>query len=129
MAASAWLGAAILTAAVVAPAAFKVLPTRTLAGALVGEVLPVLFISGALLAAGIILGVKTGRPRVLWLRVAASIWIVAMLVAQFAVTPAIQRIRSSVSDGIDALAADDPLRVRFGQLHGISVALLGVGML
>ena len=44
---SAWLGAAVLVAAVVAPAAFAVLPTRTLAGALVGRVLPVLFYSGA----------------------------------------------------------------------------------
>ena len=34
---AAWLGAALVVAAVVAPAAFDVLPTRTLAGALVGR--------------------------------------------------------------------------------------------
>src|SRR5215213_9270463 len=44
---SLWLGAAIVVAAVVAPAAFAVLPTRTLAGALVGRVLPSIFWSGA----------------------------------------------------------------------------------
>jgi hypothetical protein len=44
---SAWLGAAVLAATVVAPAAFAVLPTRSLAGALVGRVLPVLFYGGA----------------------------------------------------------------------------------
>ena len=47
---SAWLGAAVLVATVVAPAAFAVLPTRTLAGALVGRVLPVLFIAGLVVA-------------------------------------------------------------------------------
>ena len=44
---SAWLGAGLLFAAVVAPAAFRVLPSRALAGALAGAVLPVLFWTGA----------------------------------------------------------------------------------
>ena len=35
----AWLGAAIFVAAFVAPAAFAVLPTRALAGAIVGRIL------------------------------------------------------------------------------------------
>jgi len=47
---AAWLGAAVLVAAVVAPAAFRVLPTRSLAGAVVGQVLPVIFASGFLIA-------------------------------------------------------------------------------
>jgi len=41
-----WIGAALLFTLVVAPAAFAVLPTRTLAGALVGRVLPVIFYAG-----------------------------------------------------------------------------------
>jgi hypothetical protein len=40
-----WGGAAILTIAIVTPAAFAVLPTRALAGSLVGRVLPALFLS------------------------------------------------------------------------------------
>jgi hypothetical protein len=44
---AAWLGAGMLLAAVVAPAAFAVLPSRTLAGALVGRVLPTVFIAGS----------------------------------------------------------------------------------
>ena len=43
---AAWLGAGVLFAAVVAPAAFAVLPSRNLAGALVGRVLPVVLIAG-----------------------------------------------------------------------------------
>ena len=41
-----WCGAALIVVTTVAPAAFRVLPTRTLAGALVGQVLPVLFVAG-----------------------------------------------------------------------------------
>ena len=44
-----WLGGAVLFAAAVAPALFAVLPTRTLAGAVVGRVLPVIFYSGMLI--------------------------------------------------------------------------------
>ena len=40
----------MLLAAVVAPAAFAVLPSRTLAGALVGRVLPTVFIAGIVVA-------------------------------------------------------------------------------
>ena len=46
---SALLGAGILFASVVAPAAFAALPSRSLAGALVGRVLPVVFVAGTLL--------------------------------------------------------------------------------
>jgi len=46
---AAWLGAAIFFSVVVAQAAFAVLPTRTLAGALVGRILPVLFFAGMIL--------------------------------------------------------------------------------
>jgi len=45
---AAWLGAAALFAASVAPAAFAVLPSRSLAGDVVGRVLPVVFWSGML---------------------------------------------------------------------------------
>ena len=41
-----WLGAAGFFSAAVAPALFAVLPTRTLAGEVVGRVLPVVFYVG-----------------------------------------------------------------------------------
>ena len=54
------------SSAVVAPAAFAVLPTRTLAGALVGRVLPVLFWCGMLVGVGVaVLGVAR-RPARGW---------------------------------------------------------------
>jgi hypothetical protein len=125
---SAWIGGAIVVAAVVAPAAFAVLPSRTLAGALVGRVLPVLFWSGALvgLASALLTWPLPGRA-------ARSVSVVALIVAcgaaQLVVAPRIERIRAVVSGPMDALAPGDERRVAFGRLHGASVGLLGIAAL
>jgi hypothetical protein len=126
---AAWLGAAILVAAVVAPAAFRVLPTRTMAGALVGQVLPVIFVSGMVVAA-IAAGVDrqlSGRFQSL---VIASVF--AMLlgcgVAQFVIGPKIEVVRAAIGGAVDALDATDPRRVQFGRLHAFSVLWMGVAM-
>jgi Domain of unknown function (DUF4149) len=126
-----WLGAAILLAAAVAPAAFAVLPSRALAGDLVGRVLPVVFWSGmGVFAVVMVLGVWTDvtsrlKPRVL----AAAIAGAACMIAQLIVDAMIARVRAQAGGPIDALAATAPLRVAFGQLHLLSVVLLGVAML
>ena len=125
---TAWLGAAILMTAVIAPAAFEVLPTRSLAGALVGRVLPVLFISGAVFAVAALLARRTDQHGSALVRVAPLIWLAAMLIAQFWIGTLIQRVRAQAGASLETISADDPQRVRFGQLHGISVLLLGVGM-
>jgi hypothetical protein len=125
---SVWLGAAILVATVVAPAAFAVLPTRTLAGALVGRVLPVLFLGGA--AVGLFVGLLArGQASSSTRLVAAVAMVVACLTAQFLVAPRIERVRVDAGTAIDQLAPGDPRRVSFGRLHGMSVALLGVAAL
>ena len=121
-----WLGAALIVAAVVAPAAFDVLPTRTLAGALVGRVLPVLFWSGA--AVGVLalwLGwrLPSPAPRA----VAALVLIASSLVAQLVIAPRIERVRAEIGGPLEALDPSNPLRQAFGRLHGMSVACLGVG--
>jgi hypothetical protein len=122
---SAWLGAALLVATVVAPAAFAVLPTRTLAGALVGRVLPVLFYSGAAIGILAALVGRIARPspgRV----VAAVAMVVTCLAAQLVVAPRIERVRTEAARPIDELAVGDPRRVAFGRLHAGSVLLLGI---
>jgi hypothetical protein len=122
---SAWLGAAVLTALVVAPAAFSVLPSRTLAGALVGRVLPALFWSG--LAIGLIVAVAGwSAPRPLARTGAALVMAAACAAAQLVVAPRIQRVREQIGGAVDALAPGDPLRQAFGRLHGMSVAWMGV---
>lgn len=118
-----WLGAALLTAAVVAPAAFAVLPTR--AGALVGRVLPVVFVGGLVAGAAAAAlggsGGAFGRGR-LALAVATA---VLCAVAQFGVAPRIHALRAEMGPNIEALATSDPRRRAFGQLHGVSVLLMG----
>jgi hypothetical protein len=121
---SIWLGAAIVVAAVVAPAAFAVLPTRTLAGALVGRVLPSLFWSGAvvgLVAALLARAQPHGNAR----RVSALALTLACVAAQLGVAPRIERVRASAGGPIDALPRADSRRVAFSRLHGVSIALLG----
>ena len=122
---SAWLGATLLVATVVAPAAFAVLPTRTLAGALVGRVLPVLFYIGAAIGVLVSMVGRTTSPSLG--RVSAGVVMVAAcLAAQLIVGPRIERIRLDAGRPIDQLAAGDSRRTSFGRLHGASVLLLGV---
>lgn len=124
-----WIGAAALFALVVAPAAFEVLPTRTLAGALVGRVLPVIFYAGVVIGSMIVLLDLMGRTGS-WGRTAAgAVSALACAVAQLIVGRRIEQLRSALGGPLDALAADDPRRLAFGRLHAISVGWLGVAML
>ena len=126
-----WLGAAVLTAAVVAPAAFAVLPSRTLAGNIVGQVLPVIFYSGIVVGM-LVIGLETadndgwhwGTPVVF-----GALVTVACAVAQFVVGSRIESVRMRIGGSVDALAPNDPLRTMFGRLHGVSVGLMGIAML
>jgi hypothetical protein len=123
-----WLGAAVVVTGVVAPAAFTVLPSRTLAGALVGRVLPVLYWSGAavgVLAALLARAVPDGRVRLACMLAVTG----ACLSAQLLVAPRIEAVRRSAEGPIDALAREDVRRITFGRLHGASVALLGAAAL
>jgi hypothetical protein len=123
-----WIGAAVVVSAAVAPAAFAVLPSRTLAGALVGRVLPVLFWSGILV--GVASAALTwSLPQRTARATAAAAVVLACAVAQLVVTPRIERIRSAVAGPMDALATGDERRIAFGRLHGVSVGLLGIAML
>ena len=127
---SVWLGAAILLATTVAPAAFAALPSRTLAGDVVGRVLPVIFWSGMVMfAAVMVFGAWTDarskfKPRIF----AAAIGGAACMIAQLIVDAMIAKVTARMNGPVDALAATDPLRVAFGQLHVLSVVLLGLAM-
>jgi len=124
-----WIGAALLFALIVAPAAFAVLPTRTLAGALVSRVLPVIFYAGVVIGSIIVLLDLVGRTGS-WARTAAAaVSALACAVAQLVVGTRIDRLRASIAGPLDALAADDPRRIAFGKLHAISVGWLAVAML
>lgn len=126
-----WIGAAAIVAAVVAPALFAVLPTRTLAGAVVGRVLPAVFYSG--IAIGLLAIVLEWRTHREWHWLggesAAAVVVVACIVAQGYIAPRIERVRQAIGGPVDALTADDPRRIAFGRLHAESVAWLGLAMI
>jgi hypothetical protein len=125
---TAWLGGALLTVAVVAPRAFAVLPSRAMAGALVGSVLPALFLTGLLLAVAVAL-LSGGRGASAGAAAAALLAGAACAVAQFGIDPRISRLRAEIGGPVELLSTDDPRRVAFGLLHEYSVAGLGVAML
>lgn len=131
---SLWLGAAVFVAAVVAPSAFAALPTRELAGALVGRVLPVLFIAGAVAGIIVLLLEATAPARARPSRRGARMVIMGMVIlscaiAQLGVAPRIETLRAGLSAPLASLPAGDPQRVAFGRLHMISVGWLGAAML
>ncbi|HWE44126.1 MAG TPA: DUF4149 domain-containing protein [Gemmatimonadaceae bacterium] len=128
--ASAWLGAALLFAAVVAPAAFAALPTRTLAGTLVGAVLPALFLAGIVLGAMVAAAsVALHRGRIVTAGTVGGLLVaISCAAAQFVVAPRIERARASIGGPIESVPSSDPRRVAFGRLHGASVAWLGVAV-
>ena len=125
---AAWLGAALCVSALVAPAAFAVLPSRAVAGALIGRVLPVLFWSAIALGVGVAAsGFSTPDARA-WRTSTALLVAASAAVAQFVIAPRIALLRADIAGPVDALAASDPARLAFGRLHGLSVACLGLGM-
>ena len=124
-----WMGAALLFVAVVAPAAFAVLPTPALAGALVGRVLPILLYGGVVMGTVILILEVIGRTGA-WGRTAAgALATLACATAQWFVGSRIERLRMTIAGPLEALAGDDPRRIAFGKLHAVSVAWLGVAML
>lgn len=122
---SLWAGAGLLFVAVVAPAAFAVLPSRSLAGLVVGRVLPVLFVSGIVVGL-FVAGLGLRGPLARW-RIAGGLVVAASCaISQLWVGGRIARLRGELGGALDALPSGDPQRVLFGQLHALSVAGLGV---
>lgn len=124
-----WGGAGLIVITTVAPAAFRVLPTRALAGALVGQVLPVLFIAGVVVGVATVALTTRKAPHAVTRRVAGVGTLLGCFVAQGIIGPRIDAVRAKIGPSIEALATTDPLRVEFGRLHGYSVIALGVGMI
>jgi hypothetical protein len=126
-----WLGAALFLAAVVAPAAFAVLPSRTLAGQFIGRILSALFVAGLLtgLASLVLSAIEKGGRRRIIRSVGSALMAFACAMAQFSVAPRISRLRESAGAALDSLARDNPVRAEFAHLHMMSVAWLAVAML
>ncbi len=129
-----WLGAALFFIGV-AQSAFAVLPSREMAGSVVNRTLSILNYAG--LGIGIILVLTSLITRgavnrfLLWTeRVLLVLIVAACAVGQFVIGLWMQFTRAQMGGRpIDELAADDPLRMQFNNLHEYSVWVLMAGMI
>ena len=79
---------------------------------------------------GVVVALLGGRMGLGRFGVASSIVLaVASAAAQLGVAPRIEALRASIGGAVDALDVADPRRMAFGRMHGISVLLMGVGMI
>jgi hypothetical protein len=121
-----WFGASVFLLFVAAPAAFISAPSATVAADVVGAML-LRWHYIALLAPLLILGLGWRNLRG---------WIIAILFAavlcasaQAIIDTRIRGMRAASVVPISSLPREDPLRRRFGQLHGASSLLLVAQML
>jgi uncharacterized membrane protein len=138
-----WIGGLIFFAFVVAPTVFSpgLLPTRQLAGEIVGRSLNALhwmgIVSGIvfLIASATYNRMTTGRARPLSLRhLLIILMLMLTMISQFAITPKMHGLRAQAGV-IDNVPLDSPVRMEFDRLHILSerfeesVFFLGLGAL
>ena len=118
-----WIGGLIFFP-VVAQTAFSLLPTRHLAGNVVGRSLVVLhwmaIVSGVVfLAASLIYNrLSTGSTRVFAARHILVVLMLALtLISQFGIIPRMDTLRASLPAEIDSVPPDNPARAQFDGLH------------
>jgi Domain of unknown function (DUF4149) len=125
-----WIGGLIFFP-VVAQSAFSVLPTRHLAGLVVGRSLGILhwmgIISGVVFLVSSLLysRISAGTPHVFAARnMLICLMLVLTLISQFGIIPRMDTIRASIGE-IDSVSADNPARVQFDALHQWSTRVEG----
>ena len=129
---SVWLGAACFFIAV-AQSAFAVLPAREMAGAVVNRTLSVLNYSGLAIALVLLLTSLIVRKDASKLWVWAERFLLLLIAAacavgQFVIGLMLLSVRAQMGKPIDEVAADDPLRIQFNNLHQYSEWVLLTGM-
>jgi hypothetical protein len=130
LALSTWIGGAFFLMFLEAPDVFRLLPTRDLAGAVVGLALARLHLV-AMVAAFVFLVCHTWLLKnVNALVRPAALLVFAMVIltaaSQYGVTPRMADLREdmiSVHGSIDATPKESPSRLKFARLHVVSVVL------
>jgi uncharacterized membrane protein len=126
-----WIGGLVFFAFVVAPSAFAVLPTRHLAGKLVGRTLGILHWMG--IFSGLVFLVSSllysqftrGTPHAFAARNVLIVLMLALtLVSQFGIIPRMDTLRASIGE-IDSVPVDNPARMQFDALHVWSTRVEG----
>lgn len=127
-----WLGAAVFFIAV-AQTAFTVLPTREAGASVVSAALAILNISGfgiglALFLTSLIRRQGFNAAQVWAERILTIVLTLACGIGQFVIGTWLGIVKAGMDKPIDAVPADDPLRIKFNDLHEYSVWVLFVGM-
>jgi len=125
----AWLGAACFFSFAVAPGAFSVLENRELAGSIVSRTLMIVNLSG--LAIGLVLlltsFIKLPDPAPFWVwteKFLLVLFTLALAVSEFVISVWMKLIRTQAGRPIEELAAEEPLRMQFANLHKYSVWIM-----
>jgi hypothetical protein len=124
-----WVGGIIFLSFVEAPTAFSVVPTRHMAGTVVGHSLSILHWMG-LFSGVIFLGsslllssLTTGSAHPLAARhILICLMLLITAISQFGISPKMAALRTQFGD-IDTVPATDPGRMQFDSLHVWSVRL------
>jgi hypothetical protein len=136
-----WVGGLVVLGGLVAPAIFDVTAARhvpegrLLSGALFGEILRrfdlVSYGAGAVLLFTLALRAILGpRPRRFAWRAALGVLMLATsLYSGMIVGRRIAQLQGEIGVAPSSLAADDPRRIEFGRLHGLSTGLQLVPLL
>ncbi|HEX5886660.1 MAG TPA: DUF4149 domain-containing protein [Pyrinomonadaceae bacterium] len=135
-----WFGAALFFGAVVAPAAFGVLRSfglpnaNEIAGSIVTRSLSVVNLAGfvvALLLLVTLIVRRNASGRVSFIMECISLAVIALAtgVGHWLIAARMRALRAAMVLPIDQIAADDPRRVAFDNLHGYSVNALGLAMI
>jgi len=130
-----WIGSIFYFSAAVAPGAFRTLPTQDLAGVLVeftlrrlhtlGVVAGLLFLlaSGASALSGAV-----SRKSLLLPSAGVAIMLLLTVISQHVVIRRMMDLRRQMGS-VASTPLDNPLRVEFDRLHGVSVQLEGATLL
>jgi hypothetical protein len=124
-----WEGGLLFFAFVLAPTAFHVLPSKHLAGLVVGGTLIILHHIG-MVCGGLFLATTLLLPGTRKLK-GLQIALIALMLAvtaylQYNVLPAMERDRVQAGGDIDAAPLSDPARVDFERLHPLSEKVEGI---
>jgi hypothetical protein len=127
-----WLGSMMFFSFAVAPSAFAVLPSRHLAGLIVGNTLVKVEVIGLAIGLALLLiqiiksrtRATSGKLHLLFLVVGLA----TMAALRFWISPAMNSLRLAMGNEIDRVPVTDPLRIQFNDLHQYSVSLMGTAI-
>jgi hypothetical protein len=131
----AWLGSMMFFSFGVAPSAFAVLPTREMAGVMVTSTIGKIEFLGMVIGPLLIIvqlanwrsGSSSRATRTL--KAALIVLMIASAgLSRFWISPAMVSLRARMGGHIDDVAATDPLRIQFNDLHRYSVTLMGAAI-